>query len=245
MNKQETKCMDSDKAHAGVSGSDSGKGDTRPFDKASEQPAMLSLFDHTGAMCEPWAEAGYACFAVDIQHRAGVHPSPCGRWWNVGADLRTWLPPRRRYAFAAAFPPCTHLAVSGARWFKGKGLRALAESIELFAIAAEICEWADAPYMIENPISTISSYWRKPDYAFDPCDFAGYEGGEADTYTKRTCLWTGGGFVMPPPMRREPVDGSRMHLLPPSSERANLRSATPKGFARAAFQANTQLRIAA
>ena len=74
------------------------------------------------------------------------------------ADLtRPWLCPvdRERIAFVSAFPPCDHLAVSGARWFKGKGLRRLAVSVEMFATAAEFCEWAGAPYMIENPVSNI------------------------------------------------------------------------------------------
>lgn len=207
------------------------------------QPLMLSLFDYTGTMCEPWAEAGYLCYAVDIQHPKGEQR--VGNIIRVGADALTWLPPRADCAFAAAAPPCTHLAVSGARWFRGKGLRALAESIELFARATEILEWTGAPYLIENPVSTIATYWRKPDHLFDPCDYAGYPGGDNDTYTKRTCLWTGGGFVMPTPKRREPVDGSRMHLLPPSDERANLRAATPRGFAEACFSANHRMRHAA
>lgn len=197
---------------------------------------VLSLFDYTGTMVQPWAEAGHECVIVDIQHPAGAER--VGNVTRVGADALRYLPPRGDYAAVFAFPPCTHLAVSGARWFKGKGLHALAESIELFARAAEIAEWSGAPYLIENPVSTISSYWRKPDHAFDPCDYAGYEGGAGDLYTKRTCLWTGGGFVMPQKRRLEPTQGSRMHLLPPSEERANLRSATPAGFARAVFEAN-------
>lgn len=204
---------------------------------------VLSLFDYTGNMVRPWADAGYQCVCVDIQHgqlSTADHPNI----QKVGGDIRNYLPPRAEYAAVFAFPPCTHLAVSGARWFKSKGLRALAESIELFAKAAEICEWSGAPYLIENPVSTISSYWRKPDYSFDPCDYAGYQGGESDLYTKKTCLWTGGGFVMPQPRRLDPVQGSKMHLLPPSDERANLRSATPMGFARAVFEANSRGRIA-
>ena len=198
---------------------------------------MLSLFDRTAVMAQPWAEAGYLCYCVDVQNEAGEHRD--GNVVRVGADIHRWTPPLGvEIAFVAAFPPCTHLAVSGARWFKGKGLYALADSIALFARAASIAEASGAPYLIENPVSTISTYWRKPDHAFDPCDYAGYPGGETDTYTKRTCLWTGGGFVMPEPRRREPTDGSRMHLLPPGAERANLRSATPLGFARAVFEAN-------
>ena len=134
-------------------------------------------------------------------------------------------------------PPCTHLAVSGARWFRDKGLYALAESIELFAHAVDILESLGCPWGIENPVSTISSYWRKPDYSFDPCDYAGYPGGIGDTYTKKTCLWTSDDFVMPQARRIEPTD-TRIHTMAPSPERGNLRSATPPGFARAVFEAN-------
>jgi len=198
--------------------------------------AALFLFNITDTMAEPWAQAGYDCYCVDLQHTKGERRD--GRIIRVGADVHRYTPPMRPFAFAFAFPPCTDLAVSGARWFSGKGLYALSDAIGLFARAADLCEATGAPYGIENPVSTISSYWRKPDHAFDPCDYAGYLGGENDTYTKKTCIWAGGGFVMPVPRRLDPIDGSRMHLMPPSSERANLRSATPPGFARAVFEAN-------
>lgn len=200
------------------------------------KPIVISMFDLTAAMVEPWANAGYECWCIDIQHPKGEHRS--GNIIRVGADIHTWIPPHGDIAFVAAFPPCTHLAVSGARWFKGKGLRALSESIGLFARAAEVCEWAEAPYLIENPVSTISSYWRKPDYAFHPHQFTGFC--RDDNYTKKTCLWTGGGFVMPAQCidsdLGEPDD--RIHKAPPSEQRANIRSATPMGFARAVFEAN-------
>lgn len=93
--------------------------------------------------------------------------------------------------------------------------------------------------MLENPVSTISSYWRKPDFSFNPCDYAGYlDHPEDEAYTKKTCLWTGGGFRMPLEKPVEPVLGSKMHMLPPSDDRGDLRSVTPEGFARAVFQAN-------
>ena len=204
---------------------------------------MISLFDKTGFMAMPWAEAGHQCLIVDIQHPPGIHPHPhIPNVWTQGADLRTWAPPREwvnDVAFVAAFPPCDHLAVSGARWFKGKGLRKLAGAIELFAVAAEWCEWFGAPYMIENPVSTISSYWRKPDYAFHPWQYCGLC--PADAYTKKTCLWVGGGFVMPGPDHPDDViPDDRIHKAAPGPERANFRSATPMGFAMAVFAANRQ-----
>lgn len=208
---------------------------------------MLSLFDLTTEMARPWAEAGCACYCVDLQHAAGEateHVAGGGSITHVGADVATWLPPRGEVVFCAAFPPCTDLAVSGARWFASKGLLRLSEAIALFAHAARVCEWAGAPYLVENPVSTISTYWRKPDHSFDPCDYAGYaDDPAAEAYTKRTCLWTGGGFVMPTPSAVVPVLGSRMHRLPPSPTRANERSATPQGFARAVFLANANANL--
>lgn len=191
-------------------------------------------FDESTVMAQPWAEAGYTCFCVDMQHPTGEERD--GNIIRVGADIRQWRPLMYLpWAFAAFFPPCTHLAVSGARWFRGKGLRALAQSIELVAEAAEMAEALQCPYLIENPVSTLASYWRPPDYTFDPCDYG-------DPWTKKTCLWTGGGFVMPPKNRVPATEGSKIHRMPPSEDRARLRSQTPAGFARAVFEANHQPR---
>ena len=105
--------------------------------------SVLSLCDRTGKMVEPWAAAGFECFCVDIRHRQGEHRDGLITW--IGADLREWLPPPRRYAIVFAFPPCTALAVSGARWFKGKGLAGLTEAIELVEACRRIAEWSRAP----------------------------------------------------------------------------------------------------
>jgi len=94
--------------------------------------------------------------------------------------------------------------------------------------------------MIENPVSTLSTYWRKPDYMFDPCDYGRYLDPPGDAYTKKTCLWVGNGFVMPPKKPVPPVEGSKIHRMPPSKDRGYLRSVTPMGFAEAVFQANAK-----
>ena len=214
----------------------------------------VSLFDFTGNMLKPWLEAGYECHIFDIQH-----PHPDWRredgLWTHHADLSCagdamnklafWLNQKgatmKDVAFLSCFPPCTHLAVSGARWFKGKGLRALEESIAFFATSTEFAEACDCPYLIENPMSTISTYWREPDHKFHPCHYSGYvDGGE--NYTKETWLWTGGGFVMPPKKMAGDLfdmpDTTYIHHQPPGEGRANIRSATPMGFAKAVFEAN-------
>ena len=197
---------------------------------------VISLFDFTGNMVAPWAEAGFLCYCVDLQHPPGEVRQ--GNIVRVGADVREWLPPYAPVRMLFAFPPCTDVAVSGARWFRDKGLGALIDALENFNAALRLAEWTRAPYLIENPVSTVSSYWRKPNHIFDPCDYGGYLNPPADAYTKKTCLWTGHGFVMPKRRRVRPREGSRMHRLSPSPGRAALRSATPKGFARAVFKAN-------
>lgn len=170
----------------------------------NEEKIVLSLCDRTANMLKPWAQAGFRCIAVDLQHPGGSTFTEDGIEL-VHADANNYLPPLGKYEAVFAFPPCTHLAVSGARWFGDKGLGALADSIRLVESCRRICEWSEAPYMPENPISTLSTYWRKPDYKFDPCEYGGYLSPAGDAYTKKTCLWTGGGFVMPPKRPVEPV----------------------------------------
>lgn len=205
---------------------------------STSEPIVISLCDRTGVMVEPWLEAGYECWIVDVQHEDGQYRD--GNLVRVGVDITEWLPPRRNYKAAFAFPPCTHLANSGARWFKSKGLSALSDSLDLVKHCHRILQWTEAPWMLENPVGQLSTYWRQPDYYFDPCDYGGYSGGEGDTYTKKTCLWTGNGFAMPVKKPVKPVDGSKMHYLPPSDKRGDIRSVTPRGFAQAVFEANAE-----
>lgn len=206
---------------------------------------VIALYSKTTTMVEPWLAAGYEAVIVDLQHPEGE--SREGRLTRIGADMRDWVPSKRlaqsHVAFVAAFPPCDHMAVSGARWFAGKGLGKLAESIVLFERAAFWCEWFGAPYLIENPVSTISSYWRKPDHTFHPWQFTAFA--PEDNYTKKTCLWTGNGFVMPAAKADCTTIDDRIHKAPPSDERADFRAATPLGFSRAVFAANHRLAAAA
>ena len=203
-----------------------------------QDDVAVFLCERSGNMARPWCEAGIKCVTVDLQpaiwgHLNRVHivrdvMAPSVASWNV--------------RFIAAFPPCTHLSSSGARWWQDKGLRALIEGLEVVEACREICEASGVPYMIENPIGRLATCWRPPDYSFHPVHYAGYAPEpEDDEYTKKTCLWTGNGFVMPDRKPGHPTLGSKMHRLSPSEDRADQRSETPLGFAYAVFQANTKV----
>ena len=205
---------------------------------------MFSLFDYTGEMARPWLEGGYECHIFDIQHPKKAKTRKDGmithNWDLRNPDIELFrMIGGGKVAFLSCFPPCTHLSISGARWFKGKGLRALEESIGYFATSVEVAEELECPYMIENPMSTVSTYWRAPDFTFHPAHYSGYVDGE-ENYTKDTWIWCGNGFVMPPRSMSNDlfheVDRTYIHYQPPGKDRQNIRSATPKGFAQAVYQ---------
>ena len=120
-----------------------------------------------------------------------------------------------------AHPPCTHLAVSGARWFKNKQ-KEQADALEFVRILL------DAPIdqiALENPVSVISSRIKKPTQTIQPWQFGHGE-------TKRTCLWLKN---LPKLEPTNIVEGreQRIWRLPPSADRWRLRSKTFKGIAKA------------
>lgn len=120
-----------------------------------------------------------------------------------------------------AHPPCTHLAVSGARWFKDKHTEQK-QALEFVRLLL------DAPIQriaLENPISIISSRIRKPDQIIHPWQFGHGE-------TKATCLWLKGLPLLEP---TQIVDGreNRIHKMPPSADRWKERSRTYQGIAKA------------
>lgn len=209
----------------------------------TDKPIVLFLYDLTGTAAKPWVEAGCHAVLVDIQHPEGEHTD--GDLTRIGADIASgWVIPdwiARKVIFAACWTPCDHMAVSGARWFQGKGLRSLAWSIGCCATGAEVIAELGVPGFVENPVSTLATYWRKPDHIFHPHQFTAFAAN--DNYTKKTCIWALNGFVMPAP---DPLAGlgapdNRIHRCPPGPERHNIRSATPEGFTRAIFQANRHL----
>lgn len=122
-----------------------------------------------------------------------------------------------------AHPPCTHLAVSGARWFPEK--RASGEQQEAIDFFLALARAPIPRIAIENPVCIMSSVWREPDQVIQPWQFGHGE-------TKATCLWLKG---LPPLVPTKIVSGRhpRVHLMPPSEDRWKERSRTYEGVAQA------------
>jgi hypothetical protein len=120
-----------------------------------------------------------------------------------------------------AHPPCTHLSVSGARWFKDK----LPEQAEALDFVQLLLEAPIARIALENPISIISSRIRKPDQIIQPWQFGHGE-------TKATCLWLKN---LPALVPTDIVEGreARVHKMPPGPDRWKDRSRTFIGIAAA------------
>ena len=237
----------------------------------TKQKAIISLFDLTGYAVSPWLDNKVdKAFLFDMQHpqesiqeqidkdQSIIRISGMADTWS---DSIAFIKANYQVVFISSFPSCQLLAVSGNRWKKdriAKNFAYLDEPMRLVYMARDYAE-GQIPYMIENPVSLISSQWRKPDYTFHPYEYGMYLTPEEaehtlypdyipplDSYSKLTCLWTGNGFVMPTP---RPVDKSLVNggdqyslayrkLGGKSLKTKNIRSATPRGFAKAVAIAN-------
>jgi hypothetical protein len=215
---------------------------------------VVSLFDESGNMVRPWAEVGYRCFCFDIinkdEDRDGIH--------FMGVDLRDESVvsqiQKLKPDIVFGFPPCTDLAVSGARHFAEKERKdplVFQKAMDLVMVVPEIGK--DCPWMFENPVSIISTRYRQPNFMFDPYEFGGYLPEDdvhpvypeyfksRDAYNKRTCIWTGNNFKKP---KKKPVDKPEGYsttfykLGGKSAKTKRIRSTTPRGFALAVFEAN-------
>ena len=167
-------------------------------------------------------ERGHEAYSCDLLPASGGHPE-----WHLQGDVLGLL---EGWDMVLAFPPCTHLAVSGARYFAVK--RADGRQQEAIAFFMALAN-ADSPRVaVENPIGIMSSLWRRPDQIIQPWMFGHPE-------SKATCLWLRGlpsldpTNVLPLPEcgHWENQTPSRQNKLGWSPERARLRSKTYEGIA--------------
>lgn len=167
-------------------------------------------------VCKAFRALGHEAYSCDIEPCSGGHPE-----WHLQCDALELL--KMRWDMILAFPPCTDLAVSGAKWFAEKRADGRQQkSIDFFLRFAN----ADCPRVaIENPVGIMSTQWRKPDQIIQPWQFGHGE-------TKATCLWLKGLPTLKP---TNVVNGreQRVWKMPPSADRAKLRSRTYHGVALA------------
>lgn len=177
---------------------------------------ILVACEESQAVCKAFRAKGHEAYSCDIIPCSGGHPE-----WHLQQDVTPLL--QQHWDMIIAFPPCTDLAVSGARYFAEKQRDGRQRrSIDFFMqFAGANCE----KIAIENPIGIMSSRWRKPDQIIQPWQFGHGE-------TKATCLWLKG---LPKLVPTDIVEGreKRIWKMPPSADRAKLRSKTYKGIAKA------------
>lgn len=159
---------------------------------------------------------GHEAYSCDIQECSGGHPE-----WHLQQDVTPLL--LEEWDAIIAFPPCTHLAVSGARWFAEKQADGRQQAAVDFFIQ---CITANSEHIaIENPVGIMSSRFAKPDQIIQPWQFGHGE-------TKTTCLWL---KELPKLQPTNIVNGRehRIHKMAPSPDRSKLRSRTYTGIAEA------------
>ncbi len=173
---------------------------------------VLIACEFSGVVREAFKEKGHDAWSCDIlptdiegQHIQGDVLNVLDDGWDL----------------MIAHPPCTNLAVSGARWFKDKEQ----EQKDAICFFMKLINAPIQKIAVENPISIMSTNYRKPDQIIQPWMFGHGE-------TKSTCLWLKN---LPKLQPTNIVDGrlARVHLMPPSKDRWKLRSITYKGISEA------------
>lgn len=193
---------------------------------------VLIACEESQRVCIEFRKKGHLAFSCDIEECSGGHPE-----WHIKEDVLrilngecgfttqngdNWIFPCK-WDLIIAFPPCTHLAVSGARYFEQKRKDGRQQQgIDFFMEFTKAdCE----KIAIENPIGIMSTHYRKPDQIIQPWMFGHGE-------TKATCLWLKN---LPKLEPTNIVDGreQRIWRMPPGPERAKERSKTYEGIAKA------------
>lgn len=187
---------------------------------------IIILCEESGVVAKAFRDKGHEAFSCDLLPTSGGSPE-----WHIQGDAldvgcRDW-------DLRIGFPPCDHLAVSGARWFGEKRSDGRQrKGIEFFLKMLEMCD------VVENPIGIMSGggylekwfpEWayltRKPDQIIQPWQFGHGE-------TKATCLWLKGLALLQPTNIVEGREG-KVWRMAPGPDRAKMRSKTYEGIAAA------------
>ena len=180
---------------------------------------VLVACECSGTVRNAFVAKGHNAWSCDIQ--------PCddgGLFHFTGCALEALK--AEKWDLVIAHPPCTHLAVSGSRWFKQKREDGRQQQgIDLFMSFVDGLNELGCPWMIENPIGIMSTLYRKPNQIIQPWQYGHGE-------TKATCLWLND-LPKLTPTNIVPGREARIHKMPPSKDRGKLRSVTYQGIADA------------
>ena len=173
---------------------------------------VLVACEYSGTVRDAFIRMGHDAMSCDLLPTDVPGPHYQGDVIDILGDGRDLM---------VAHPPCTHLAVSGARWFHLKQ----EEQTEALEFVRLLLNSPIERIALENPVSIISSRIRKPDQVIQPWQFGHGE-------TKATCLWLKGLSKLVP---TNIVSGreNRIHKMPPSPDRWKKRSTTYSGIAKA------------
>jgi site-specific DNA-cytosine methylase len=184
---------------------------------------ILCACEESQAVTKEFRALGHEAYSCDIQATSGDHPE-----WHLQQDVTELL--EQEWDMIIAFPPCTHLAVSGAKHFvKKRADGRQQEAIDFFMLFANAkCD----KIAIENPVGIMSSTWRKPDQIIQPWQFG-------HNAQKSTCLWLKG---LPLLQATNVVDKGEFYVSPSGkrmpkwfadNKSAKIRSKTFEGIAKA------------
>jgi len=185
---------------------------------------ILIACERSQEVCKAFRAQEHESYSCDIENCYGGAPQ-----WHIQCDIRDIL--YDSWDMIIAHPPCTHTAVSGARWFPEKIADGRQQAaIDFFMMFVERFEKdkrmrGKIRGCIEHPISIMSTRYRKPDQIIQPWQYGHGE-------VKATCLWL---FNLPKlkPTHIVPGREPRLHNLSPSKNRAIIRSKTYPGIAKA------------
>lgn len=219
------------------------------------------LFDTTGLAAAPFTRRGVTTFIIDIQNVGERSHNKFATYtldWDIKAtvgDVANLNPD-----LVIGFPPCTDLAVSGARHFEAKAAvdpNFQQKALELFLTVKAVGDLTGKPYVAENPNSVVSTLYRKPDITFSPHEYGGYLPENdfhplwpdyicgRDAYSKKTNWWSGNDFRMPPkrPVPVAHAEGWNLQtqfLGGKSVKTKMIRSASPRGVFEGLAQLYTE-----
>lgn len=147
---------------------------------------VLVACEYSGIVRDAFGDAGHEVYSVDILPTESSAPYP--HYEGCIFEFFEEVHPPEYFDLMIAHPPCTHLSVSGARWFPphtkpgDKGFKPLSLRFEALSFVDRLMNLPIEKICIENPVSVISSYIRKSDQMINPYQFGHPE-------QKRTCLW--------------------------------------------------------